>query len=99
MKKQFGNLILILISSFMIIPFIYMFFTSFRVTYTAYNFNFSWNELTLKNYKEIFTKTTFLLYFFNSLFISICGVILNIIFSSMAGYAFAKLEFKAWYLR
>jgi multiple sugar transport system permease protein len=71
-----------------------MFFTSFRVTYTAYNFSFSWNELTLSNYKEIFTRTSFLLYFFNSLFISISGVILNIVFSSMAGYAFAKLEFK-----
>lgn len=94
MKKQLGRLILILISSFMIIPFLYMFMTSLRVTYTAYDFKFALDELTLKNYREIFYNTNFIIYFFNSLFISLSGVILNVIFSSMAGYAFAKLEFK-----
>ncbi|MEI6856606.1 carbohydrate ABC transporter permease [Psychrilyobacter sp.] len=94
MKKQLGRLILILISSFMIIPFLYMFVTSLRVTYTAYNFKFALDDLTLKNYREIFYNTDFIIYFFNSLFISLSGVVLNVVFSSMAGYAFAKLEFK-----
>jgi len=94
MKKQLGRLILIIISSFMIIPFVYMFMTSLRVTYTAYDFKFFLDDLTLKNYREIFYNTNFIIYFFNSLFISLSGVVLNIIFSSMAGYAFAKLEFK-----
>jgi len=71
-----------------------MFMTSLRVTYTAYNFKFSLDDLTLKNYREIFYNTSFIIYFLNSLFISLSGVILNLIFSSMAGYAFAKLEFK-----
>lgn len=94
MKKQLGRLILILIASFMIIPFLYMFMTSLRVTYTAYNFNFALDDLTLKNYREIFYNTSFIIYFLNSLFISMSGVVLNVVFSSMAGYAFAKLEFK-----
>lgn len=94
MKKQLGRLVLILISSFMIIPFLYMFMTSLRVTYTAYNFKFSLDDLTLKNYREIFYNTSFIIYFLNSLFISLSGVVLNVVFSSMAGYAFAKLEFK-----
>lgn len=94
MKKQLGRLVLILIASFMIIPFLYMFMTSLRVTYTAYNFKFVLDDLTLKNYREIFYNTSFIIYFLNSLFISLSGVLLTVVFSSMAGYAFAKLEFK-----
>ena len=94
MKKQIVQLILIVISGFMIIPFLYMFMTSLRVSYTAYNFKFTLDELTLGNYREIFKNTNFIIYFFNSLFISLSGVVLNVVFSSMAGYAFAKLEFK-----
>jgi len=94
MKKQLGRLVLILIASFMIIPFLYMFMTSLRVTYTAYNFKFVLDDLTLKNYREIFYNTSFIIYFLNSLFISLSGVLLTVVFSSMAGYAFAKLEFR-----
>ena len=94
MKKQVGKLMLIVISGFMIIPFLYMFMTSLRVSYTAYNFKFTLDELTLGNYREIFQNTNFVIYFLNSLFISGSGVMLNVIFSSMAGYAFAKLEFR-----
>ncbi|MGB6127834.1 MAG: carbohydrate ABC transporter permease [Psychrilyobacter sp.] len=94
MKKQLGRLVLILIASFMIIPFLYMFMTSLRVTYTAYNFKFALDDLTLKNYREIFYNTSFIIYFLNSLFISLSGVLLTVVFSSMAGYAFAKLEFR-----
>lgn len=94
MNKNLSRLILIVISAVMMIPFAYMIMTSLKVSYTAYNFSFSLDELTLENYREIFKNTNFTVYFFNSLVISLSGVVLNIIFSSMAGYSFAKLNFK-----
>lgn len=94
MTRYIGRVLLITIAGFMVIPFIYMFMTSLRVSYTAYNFKFTLDELTLNNYRKIFKNTNFIIYFFNSLFISMSGVVLNVVFSSLAGYAFAKMEFR-----
>ncbi len=88
------NTTLLLISILIITPFIYMIFTSFKVTYSAYNFNYSLSDLTISNYIDILNKNTFDRYFFNSTIITICGVILNLIFSSLAAFSFAKLRFK-----
>ncbi|PID82446.1 MAG: sugar ABC transporter permease [Clostridiales bacterium] len=88
------KIILILIGLFMIIPFIYMIFTSFKVTYTAYNFTYSLTDLTLDNYIDILSKGKFTRYFINSTIITMSGVFLNLLFSSLAAFSFAKLEFK-----
>lgn len=87
------DVLLLIISCCAIIPFLYMIVTSFKVTYSAYNFSIKFNELTLQNYKAIFQNTEFLTYFINSTIISFSGVLINLLFSSMAGYAFAKLDF------
>ncbi|MCT4508461.1 MAG: carbohydrate ABC transporter permease [Tepidibacter sp.] len=92
-KQIIGNILLLMIASCMIVPFVYMLLTSFKVTYTAYNFDFSLSDMTLQNYITIIRDTNFSHYFFNSLFISMSGVVLNVLFSSLAGFAFAKKEF------
>lgn len=94
MKKMMGNLILLVIISCMIVPFVYMIMTSFKVTYTAYNFNFSFSNLTFENYSKILFEKNFFHYFINSTFICLSGVILNVLFSSLAGFAFAQKNFK-----
>lgn len=92
--KIIGYITLILISAIMIVPFIYMVFTSFKVTYTAYNFDLSFNNWTIANYVQILSEGAFFKFFINSTIISIAGVILMIVFSVLAGYSFAQLEFK-----
>ncbi len=94
MKRHFITAILSLIGFFMFIQFIYMLITSLKVSYTAYNFSLSLDEVTLSNYKEIFQNTNFLVYFVNSSIISLGGVLLNLIFSILAGYSFATIDFK-----
>lgn len=91
--KITGNIILILIACIMIVPFLYMVITSFKVTYSAYNFQFSLNELTLANYTQILTEKEFVRYFLNSTIIAVSGVILSVVFSSLAGFAFAQKDF------
>lgn len=93
LKNIICNFILLVIASCMLVPFIYMLIMSFKVTYTAYNFNLSLADVTLQNYITIFKDNNFMHYFFNSMFIALSGVILTVIFSSLAGYAFAKIDF------
>ncbi|KMT22095.1 carbohydrate ABC transporter permease [Clostridium cylindrosporum] len=92
LKSAISNFLLIIIASCMVIPFIYMLLISFNVTYNEYNISFT--SLTLENYKTILQDSTFLRYFINSSFIAVSGVILNVTFSSLAAYSFAKLDFK-----
>ncbi len=92
--KFIKNIFLIIISLLIIMPFIYMIFTSFKVTYSAYNFDYSFNNLTMSNYIDIFKKNTFGRYFLNSTIITSFGVLLNLVFSSLAAFSFAKLKFK-----
>lgn len=94
LKRSIGNMILLIISGCMILPFIYMIITSFKVTYVGYKLDFSLTGLTIKNYIAIFKDNHFFRYFLNSTFVSISGVILAVSFSSLAGYAFAKMDFK-----
>ncbi|TDE92679.1 carbohydrate ABC transporter permease [Occultella glacieicola] len=49
---------------------------------------------TLENYVKAWTSVPFGRYFFNSTFLAVAGVVLNIFFGSLAGYAFARLRFR-----
>lgn len=88
------DLILLIIALCAIIPLIYMVITSLKVTYSAFDLGISLDEITFENYKTIFTETAFGRYFLNTTFIAFSGVLLNLVFSTLAGYAFAKLKFK-----
>jgi len=49
---------------------------------------------TLDNYKEVLTTVPFGGYYLNSIFVTVVSVVLVLITSSLAGFAFAKYEFK-----
>lgn len=51
-------------------------------------------EPTLENYLLAFQKGDFVQYFINSSFISVVGTLLTLTISLMAGYAFAKYQFR-----
>lgn len=93
--KIIGNIILVFIACVMIVPFLYMVLTSLKVTYSAYNFDIALDELTLSNYGKIFTEKLFAKYFFNSFFVSVLGVLLTLVISTLAGFAFSQKEFIA----
>ena len=82
----------IIVSS--VVPFVYMFLMSFKSTINAYDFDFSLEKMSLIQYKKIFALNGFERYIFNSVYVAVVGVILTVIVCSLAGYAFAKLNFK-----
>lgn len=52
------------------------------------------NDLTMQNYKNVFTQIPLSRYFFNSLIVALFTTIGQVFFASLAGYAFARLNFK-----
>ena len=94
MKCGLSNIILIGIIIGSIFPFIYMFLMSFKSTINAYDFDFSLEKLTLQQYIKIFSMDNFENYIFNSVFVAVAGVMLTLVVCSLAGYAFAKMDFK-----
>ena len=51
------------------------------------------DHFTLDNYREALTSVPFGRYALNSMVIGVAGVVTNLFFGSLAGYAFAKLTF------
>lgn len=94
MKTKIKKLIIIFLSLIMMSPFLYMFYTSFKVSYSAYHFDYDIMNLSFDNYIEILSKKSFFRYFLNSTFISFSGATIAVLLSSLAAYSFAKLKFK-----
>ena len=51
-------------------------------------------NFTLENYRNVFREIPLSVYFFNSLLVALITTVGQVIFASMAGYAFARLNFK-----
>lgn len=85
--------LVLLLTLFMLLPFVYMLICSLQVTYSEYMVSLDISAFTLENYVRIFRQESFLKWFRNSLFISIAGVIWTLLICSMAAFAFAKKRF------
>ena len=53
-----------------------------------------YSPITLENYSNVFEKIPMWKYFVNSLFVAVVTTLGQVIFSALAGYAFARLTFK-----
>ncbi len=51
------------------------------------------DPFTLEHYHEVLTRIPFVRYFVNSVFIAVTVTVLRVMFDTLAGYAFAKLDF------
>lgn len=76
----------------MLTPFLMMIYLSFSGN--ADFFSQSERTFTAQNYISVFKSIPVAKYFFNSLFVAVLTTIGQVIFSSMAGYAFARMKFR-----
>jgi multiple sugar transport system permease protein len=76
-------------------PFVWMFLGSIKPTGEIVANPSVWlpRSPTFGNFQQLLSKQNFALYFFNSTLVAVTCVAGNLLFSSMAGYAFAKLDF------
>lgn len=89
----YGALILGLVAT--LAPFAWMFLGSVKPTGEIVAHPSTWlpDAPTLANFDQLLSKQNFGLYFFNSVLVALACVAGNLLFCSMAGYAFAKIEF------
>ncbi len=94
--KVLGYTILILGAISMLLPFIYMFALSFMTDKQIFvgNVGFIPSPFTLENYEFIIKNSDIFKYFYNSMLVAIATTCGQVIISAMAGYAFARFEFK-----
>lgn len=96
-KPFLSHIILITVSILSIFPFLWLISTSLKgagENIFAYPPNFFPTDFTFENYIGVWGKVNFLKYFFNSFVVAFFTVILNLIFSSMAAYPLARMDFK-----
>lgn len=89
--------ILIIIAVLMVIPFLWMLSASVKADREVFQMNpFVWipKNPRWSNYSEIWTKIPMLTFVKNTVFLTIVVTLLQLLTSSFAAYAFARLEFK-----
>lgn len=97
LKKSILYLILIIMAAIMILPFLWMLSASVKLDREVFNMNpFVWipKKPRWQNYADIWTKVPFFKFVQNTVFLTIVVTCLQILTSSFAAYAFAKLDFK-----
>lgn len=93
-----GYLIMILISVATVVPFLFMFSTSFTQSFTMMSYppRLIPENPSLDNYRELifnFQNGLFARWFFNTIFTTFCIIAGSLILNTLAGYIFAKKEF------
>ncbi len=80
----------------MVVPFVWMVSTSFKPAQEIFVVPPTWipSQPTLKNYIDLFQNLDFARPFFNTVIVSGSITLLSVLFSSMAGFAFAKFRFR-----
>lgn len=95
-KKLLLTVLFLFITIIMIFPLLWSFSTSLKSDTEVYSKPYSLipEQFRISNYKEVFTIIPFTSYFLNSLFISVVTIIITLLTSCLAAYAFARLKFK-----
>lgn len=96
MSKISVHIILISVVAAMLLPFIWMFLTSFKTVTESTSLNpfvVLPSEWQIQNYKAVMQNNNFLILYFNTFVMIAIRVVTGLLFSAMAAYAFARLEF------
>jgi len=100
LKRGLGKFVFyltcIIIAVIMFLPFYWSVLTSLKPDEEIFAMPIKWfpSHLTFEHYRKAFTTVPFGLFFWNSLVLAVSGVLANLFFGSLSGYAFAKLRFR-----
>lgn len=96
LPKIMTYLVLSLGAFVMILPFIWMLLTSVKVDSEIFSDTIKWipSQFDFKNYSDAYEQTNMGRLFLNTTFVTVVSVASQVILGAMAGYAFARLQFK-----
>ena len=86
--------VLILGAVIMVAPFLVMLVVSLLPNQAFLEGDFSTSQFTLENYVKTFQVVPFARYYFNSIVVAVSVTVFQILISSLAAYAFARLRFR-----
>ncbi len=89
-------LILILLSCVALLPFVWMISSSLKTSIDVFSIPMKWipEKMHFENYVSIWQKVPLLTYFQNTVIVALAVTCMQIITSSFAAYAFAKMQFR-----
>lgn len=96
LKKLGVHAVMLIISFFMLVPFVWMLSSSFKPENDVFKMPIEWipKQVTMSNYKAIFSgEFNFTMFYKNSLLVAVTVTLLQLITCSLAGYAFSKITF------
>ncbi|CAN5590248.1 carbohydrate ABC transporter permease [soil metagenome] len=88
------HLLLLIGSVVMLTPFAFMLLVSFWPKNAFMAHRYPLDQFTIQNYFEVFRQTPFGRYYLNSIIVSVSIVLLQLLTSSLAAFAFARLRFR-----
>jgi len=90
------HLLLIMGSAVMLVPFLWTISSSFKDVSDIFNFPPTlWPASpVLSNYTDLFSKAPFLRWYLNSIGVAVVSTTLAVFFSALAGFGFAKYDFR-----
>jgi ABC-type glycerol-3-phosphate transport system permease component len=89
-----SHFILALIALTTLLPFAWMFLTSFKPLSEIDQLKFIPHDWRPQNYPKVFEEILFGTYYFNSIFVAMWVTFLGVLTSAMAAYAFARLRWR-----
>lgn len=94
--KILKTAILGIIGIVMLLPVVWMTSTSFKYSSDVFNFPIEWipTAVTTQNYIDALTAFPYMQWYYNTARNTVLIVVCGLFFASMAGFAFAKLNFK-----
>ncbi|MBQ4123856.1 carbohydrate ABC transporter permease [bacterium] len=96
--KGFNTHLFLIVMSFLsLFPFLWLTSTALKgINENIFQYppSFIPQDLTFNNFIDVWNQIPFLIYFANSFIVAVFTVILNLIFSSLAAYPLARMEFK-----
>ncbi len=85
---------MLIITAITVGPFIYTLIISLKPASQGIYDGVLPSNPTLDNYINAFQQTDFILYFWNTVIVTAIAVVFNLLFSSLSGYALARIDFK-----
>lgn len=95
-KKGMIFCIMLLASLVILLPFLVMFFTSLKTQAEIASpvFKLLPENWLFSNYTEAMKSSDWDIFFYNTFFVTIVATVISLVINSLAGYAFARLNFK-----
>lgn len=95
-KQLFGNLLMIMIALIFLFPVLWVISSSLKSGSELFQYppTLFPSEINLSSFQSVLVENDFITYFKNSAFVAVTATLITVVINTMAGFAFAKYNFR-----